>query len=118
MRGLLLIGFAALALSFSGYDASAATVGEAGRSISAEWPALVQPAPNVAQPTLISVRDAAPAMAAGARDTNETSLADAVATVAAVAGAGVVLTLTAVGLRRVWTQDPIRDPLGEGPGFL
>jgi hypothetical protein len=118
MRSLLLIGFTALALSFSGYDASAATLGEPARSAHGEWAALTQLTPSVDRREQIYIRDATPAMTLGARDKNETSLADAVATVAALAGVGVVLTLAAVGLRRVWTQDPIRDPLGEGPGFL
>lgn len=118
MRSLLLIGFTALALSFSGYSVSAASIGEPARSAHLEWAALTQLAPSVDRREPIYIRDTTPATSAGARDTNETSLADAVATVAALAGAGLVLTMAAVGLRRVWTQDPIRDPLGEGPGFL
>jgi len=117
MRSLLLIGFAALALSFSGYDATAATLGEPARSAHTEWIALTQPAQNLNRREPIYISDATVAVTAGAREKNETSLSDAVATVAALAGAGLLVTLAAVGLRRVWTQDPIRDPL-EGPGFL
>ena len=118
MRSLLLIGFTALALSFAGYDATAATLGEPARSAHTEWIALTQPAPNMDRREPIYIRDTTPAATAGARDKNEVSLTDVVATVAALAGAGLLVTLAAVGLRRGWTQDPIRDPLGEGPGFL
>lgn len=118
MRSLLLIGFTALALSFSGYDATAATLGEPARSAHMEWVAVTQSAPNMDTREPIYVRDTTPSMTLGARENNEMSLTDAVATVAALAGAGLLVTLAAVGLRRVWTQDPIRDPLGEGPGFL
>ena len=118
MRSLLLVSFTALALSFSGYSVSAATLGEPVRSVNTEWVALAQPGSNLDRREPIYVSDKTPALNAGVRDRNETSFAEAIATVGALAGVGVILTLAAVGLRRVWTQDPIRDPLGEGPGFL
>jgi len=119
MRSLLLVGFTALALSFSALSASAATMGEVARNSNVEWAALAQPAPvQTARHDALYVRDETSAAKAALRDKDDTSVADAIGTIAALAGAGVVLTLAAVGLRHVWTQDPIRDPLGDGPGFL
>jgi len=118
MRSLLLISFATLALSFSGFTVSAATVGDAARSTNTDWAAHAPPAANVAKPELVYFRGATPALAAGPRDGAPMSLTDEVETLASVAGAGLIVTLAAVGLRRVWWQDPIRDPLGEEPGLF
>jgi hypothetical protein len=116
MRTLLAIGIIALAASFSGLGASAATVGEAARSSNIESVALSQASPRDAA----YVRDAA--MTVGKRDRSETSVMDVIGMIITVAGAGLIFTVTAVGLRHVWTQDPIRDPVSEGlsdgPGFL
>lgn len=116
MRTLFAVGLVALAMSLSGF-ASAATLGEPTRNSNVEWVALSQPVPPQ-----ISGRDASyiheSAMTARQRDRSEMSIVETIGTIIAVAGAGLVLTMTAVGLRHVWTQDPIRDPLGDGPGFL
>jgi hypothetical protein len=121
MRTLLAIGIIALAASFSGLGASAATVGESARSTNVESAVLSQvAAPQAGMRDAAYVRDVA--MAAGKHDRSETSVVDAIGTIIALAGAGLLLTMTAVGLRHVWTQDPIRDPVSEGlsdgPGFL
>jgi hypothetical protein len=118
MRSLLLVAFAAFALSVFGSYASAATVGDAARNTNTEWAAFAQKAPGADRYAPVYVRDVTPGMSVGPRAPAQTTFVDEVETVGALAGAGLLVTLAAVGLRRVWTQDPIRDPLGEGPGFL
>ena len=118
MRSLLLGGLAALALSFSGVDASAVTASDFVSGSNIERAAM---APQVVGRDAQYTRDfqaSAVVMTRGARQTEEASIAETVGTIGALAGAGVLVAIAAVALRRIWTRDPIRVPLGDDPGFL
>ncbi len=119
MRTFLLVGFAALALSLSGFNVYAATIGEVARNPNVEWVALSQPAQlQAGGRDGVYIRESMSAMTTGQRGKSATSVAEAIGTIAGLAGVGLVATMAAVGLRRVWTQDPIPDPLGDGPVYL
>ncbi|HLH48637.1 MAG TPA: hypothetical protein VKV96_04785 [Roseiarcus sp.] len=88
MRSLLFIGLLAVALGCSDGRAFAASIA--------------------------SVEYASVAAAEHNEGTRESFAAEA-GKIAVLAGAGLIGTLAAVGLRRVWFNNPIRDPYREGP---
>lgn len=83
MRSLLFMGFLAVALGCSDGSAFAASN------------------PNVGSASVAAVEQN--------EGTRESFAAEA-GKIAVLAGAGLIGTLAAVGLRRVWLRNPIRDP--------
>ena len=83
MRSLLFIGLLAVALGYSD-----------GRALAASNP-------NVGSTSVAAVEQN--------EGTNESFAAEA-GKIAILAGAGLIGTLAAVGLRRIWLRNPIHDP--------
>ena len=119
MRGLLILGYVALALG-AGILAAFAAPADAAPGPGFDLASVSQVGEANQRAALMKqLRDVA-AASGGERsgEAGSQSLVETVGTIIGLAGAGVVGTFAAVGLRRVWFQNPIRDPYGEGSGFL
>jgi hypothetical protein len=103
MRSFLSIAAIALALAFSGLSASAAPVGK------------IAP-PNDKWAIGLAAAPASQALVAEQNEKSpDISFVAAAGTIVVLAGAGLIGTLAAVGLTRVWTEDPILYPCKDGP---
>jgi hypothetical protein len=117
MRSLLILGYVALAFS-AGILAAFAAPAEGAPRFGFEL-ASVNQLPVGEASRRVALRDVASASSVGRRDeSGGQSLVEAAGTIIALAGAGIIGTLAAVGIRRVWIQNPTRDPYGESSGFF
>lgn len=111
MRRLLLIGLMSLSLGLSAAE-GATRISDLGPISDMQFASAAQMATPYSEGRLVSyidARNAAPLVeAAWTNDATTKSIAMLIWRALAVAGAGLVATIAAVGVKSLWVQNPIR----------